>query len=163
MATVVAGMATSTRVTEVWRMALLRQARQEHGGLPAFIEKTFRAYLACGVPEHGFIRVHCDACGHDDVVAFSCKRRGVCPSCSARTMGDGAAHLAENVLPNAPLRQWVVSYPFELMGRLAFRPDLLCAVERIVMDAISRFIAPQGTQGGGVLVRHRFGGSLNLH
>ncbi|MEW5852769.1 MAG: transposase zinc-binding domain-containing protein [Myxococcota bacterium] len=65
----------------------LRQAREEHGGLPAFVEKNFRAYLACGIPEHGFIRVHCDACGHDDIVAFSCKRRGLCPSCSARAMG----------------------------------------------------------------------------
>ncbi|MEW5852770.1 MAG: transposase [Myxococcota bacterium] len=67
------------------------------------------------------------------------------------------------MLPDAPLRQWVVSYPFELMGRLAFQPELLCAVERIVMDAISRFLAPRGTQSGGVMVRHRFGGAVNLH
>jgi hypothetical protein len=30
-------------------------AAKEHGGLPAFIQKTFRAYLTCGIPEHGFI------------------------------------------------------------------------------------------------------------
>ena len=47
----------------------LRSAR-EHGALPAFIEKTFRAYQKCGIPEHGFIRVHCACCGHDDIVAF---------------------------------------------------------------------------------------------
>ena len=48
----------------------LRTAREHHGGLPAFIEKTFRAFLKCGIPEHGFIRVHCACCGHDDIVAF---------------------------------------------------------------------------------------------
>ncbi|MEW5855746.1 MAG: transposase, partial [Myxococcota bacterium] len=78
-------------------------------------------------------------------------------------MGDGAAHLVDRVLPNVPLRQWVVSYPFELMGKLAFQPELLCAVEKMVMDAISRCVAPPGSQSGGVLVRHRFGGSVNLH
>ena len=65
----------------------LRTAREEHGSLNPFIEKTFRAYLRCGIPEHGFIRLHCASCGHDDMVAFSCKRRGICPSClhSTRT------------------------------------------------------------------------------
>ena len=68
-------------------------AAREDGGLPRFIEKTFRRYLTCGIAEHGFIRCHCDHCGHDDIVAFSCKLRGLCPSCTARAMGDGAAHL----------------------------------------------------------------------
>jgi hypothetical protein len=29
-----------------------------------------RAYLACGVLAEGFLRVHCDACGHDGSVTF---------------------------------------------------------------------------------------------
>ena len=98
----------------------LRAAR-EHGALPAFIEKTFRAFLKCGIPEHGFIRVHCAYCGHHNIVAFSCKRRGVCASCSARAMGDGAAHLVDQVLPKVPYRQRVVGFPFELNGPLAFQ------------------------------------------
>ncbi len=68
-------------------------AAKKHGGLPAFIQETFRACLTCGIPEHGFIRVNCGDAGHDDIVAFSCKRRGVRPSCTARAMGHGAAHL----------------------------------------------------------------------
>ena len=72
----------------------LRAAR-EHGALPAFIEKTFRAFLKCGIPEHGFIRVHCACCGRGDIVAFSCKRRGVCPSCQTRRMSEAAAHLVD--------------------------------------------------------------------
>jgi hypothetical protein len=37
-----------------------------------------------GLLEHGFLRVKCDGCRHEHLVAFSCKRRGLlrasCPS-----------------------------------------------------------------------------------
>ena len=49
----------------------------------SFTEREIRAYLECGVLAHGFIRVHCDACGHDRLFAFSCKGRGFCPSCGS--------------------------------------------------------------------------------
>ena len=41
------------------------------------------------------------------LVAFSCKRRGFCPSCGARRMAETAVHLVEHVLPEQPIRQWV--------------------------------------------------------
>ena len=34
-------------------------------GYPAHIEKTYRAYLECGLLRNGFARVRCDACGVD--------------------------------------------------------------------------------------------------
>ncbi len=39
---------------------------------PRFIEQELRAFLRCGVLAHGFLRLHCDDCGHDRLVAFSC-------------------------------------------------------------------------------------------
>ena len=152
------------RVVREHLSGLLREAG-EHGGFPPFIEQTFRAYLDCGIPERGCIRLHCDHCGHDSVVAFSCKRRGVCPSCSARGMGDGAANLVDHVLPHAPYRQWVVSYPFELNGILAFQPEVCSAVEGLVMRMVAKLMKRKagGAQAGGILVRHRFGSSVNLH
>ena len=42
--------------------------------------------LRCGVFAFGFIRCHCDACGHDLLVAFACKGRGVCPSCAGGSL-----------------------------------------------------------------------------
>jgi len=35
--------------------------------------------------------VHCVRCGQDDLVAFSCKGRGFCPSCGGRRTADTAA------------------------------------------------------------------------
>lgn len=48
--------------------------------VPFFVVRDFRAFLDCGVPAHGFLRVHCEECGRDPVVPFSCKGRGFCPS-----------------------------------------------------------------------------------
>jgi ribosomal protein S27E len=59
---------------------------------PRFIEQELRAYLRCGILAHGFLRLHCDDCGHDRLVAFSCKRRGFCPSCGGRRMAEALVH-----------------------------------------------------------------------
>jgi len=88
-------------------------AAEERGHpLPSFVVSTFRDFLACGIPEHGFLRVHCDQCGRDRVVAFSCNRRGVCASCGGRRMAETTAHLVDGVLPEVATRQWVLSLPF---------------------------------------------------
>ena len=68
----------------------------------------------CGILAHGFARAFCDECQHDFLIAFSCKGRGVCPSCNTRRMVETAAHLTEHVMPRLPVRQWVLSVPKRL-------------------------------------------------
>jgi hypothetical protein len=149
---------------------LLRTAREEAGApLPRFVERAFRAYLACGIPSAGFTRLVCQRCGHQAILAFSCKTRHLCPSCTGRHMEDGTAHLLDYVLPGAlPYRQVVVSLPFEVRGLLAFRPNLLNTVFRLVNDAALRWLERRGqpSLGGraaGVAVLQRAGGALNIH
>ncbi|MDP1901156.1 MAG: transposase zinc-binding domain-containing protein [Rubrivivax sp.] len=81
--------------------------------LPQFVKDEFDAFLDCGILAHGFLRLRlrCGDCGHDKLVAFSCKRRGICPSCGARRMAQTAAHLVDHVIPHVPVRQWVLSLP----------------------------------------------------
>ena len=43
--------------------------------LPGYVEQEFEDYLKCGRLEHGFLRVRCDTCHAEHLVAFSCKRR----------------------------------------------------------------------------------------
>ena len=76
--------------------------------LPQFVKAEFDAFHECGILAHGFLRLRCGDCGHDKLVAFSCKRRGFCPSCGARCMAQAAAHLVDHVIPNVPVRQWVL-------------------------------------------------------
>jgi len=72
-------------------------------GVPRWVERDFRSYLRCGILAHGFARVRCTDCGHDRLLAFSCKGRGVCPSCNARRMGEVAVHLTDEVIPHLPI------------------------------------------------------------
>ena len=67
--------------------------------VPKFVEQEFRSFLECGIPAYGFVRVHCDSCGHDRVVAFSCKGRVWRPGFGGRRMADTAAHLVDHGFP----------------------------------------------------------------
>ncbi|MBP6734583.1 MAG: transposase zinc-binding domain-containing protein [Chromatiaceae bacterium] len=49
--------------------------------------REFRRYRECGILACGCCRVRCPACGHDFLVAFSCKGRGVCPWCNGALRG----------------------------------------------------------------------------
>lgn len=54
-------------------------------------------------------------------------------------MARSAANLVEHVLPEVPLRQFVVTFPFELRARLAYDGKLLSAVTRIAIDSVLGF------------------------
>lgn len=42
--------------------------------LPGYVQREFDDYLKCGRLEHGFLRVRCDTCHAEHLVAFSCNR-----------------------------------------------------------------------------------------
>ena len=85
-------------------------------GLPAYVEREFYDYLPCGILTHGFLRLGCDTCKHEMLLACSGKRRGFCPSCAGRRLAQTAAHLVACVSPWVPTRQWVVSVPCAITG-----------------------------------------------
>jgi heat shock protein HslJ/ribosomal protein S27E len=137
--------------------------------LPKYVQEEFEAYLKCGRLEHGFLRVRCEDCHAEKLVAFSCKRRGFCPSCGARRMTDSAALLADDLLPEKPIRQWVLSLPLALRFLLATDPDALTRVLGIVYRTISahvlksaRLTRASGATGAVTLIQ-RFGSALNLN
>ena len=150
--------------------SFLAYARANYdGGLPRYVEQEFRAYIRCGDFSEGFSRAHCDACGHDLLVAFSCHGRSICPSCCGRRMANVAAHLVDRVLPDVPVRQYVLTLPYELRRLAAFKADVLTAFARIFVEAVfARYRSRAGCDGiespqcGSVNFVQRFG-SLNLH
>jgi ribosomal protein S27E len=137
--------------------------------LPLHVQQEFADYLKCGRLEHGFLRVQCSECHHEHLVAFSCKRRGFCPSCGARRMAESAALLVDEVLPAQPIRQWVLSFPFQLRFLFASRPELMGRVLGIVCRAISSHLIKKTgftrktAQTGAVTLIQRFGSALNLN
>ncbi|MCF6263497.1 MAG: IS91 family transposase [Xanthomonadales bacterium] len=137
--------------------------------LPAYVTKEFDEYLKCGRLEHGFLRVRCESCRDERLVAFSCKKRGFCPSCGARRMADSAALLVEEILPYQPMRQWVLSVPFPLRFLFASNPKAMTGALGIVYRAISTHLAHKAgfakpmAQTGAVTLIQRFGSALNLN
>src|SRR5210317_203414 len=137
--------------------------------LPAYVTKEFDEYLKCGKLEHGFLRVRCESCHDEKLVAFSCKKRGFCPSCGARRMADSAALLVDEILPHQPMRQWVLSVPFPLRFLLASQPAVMGKVLGIVYRAIATHLTRKAgytkatARIGAVTLIQCFGGALNLN
>jgi len=149
--------------------AFVEQMAADGRPLPGFVRREFEAYLKCGRLEHGFLRVRCETCRAEKLVAFSCKRRGWCPSCGARRMVDTAALLVDEVLPEVPIRQWVLSVPFPLRFLFAREPAAMGSVLRLVVRAIESWLIGRSGQrrvnarGGAVTLVQRFGSALNLN
>lgn len=150
---------------------LLAQASERYEyGYPAHIEKTFRGYLACGDLRSGFARVRCQTCRKEILVGFSCKLRGLCPSCEGRRMADVAAHLVDRVLPRARYRQWTLSVPYDVRLPMAADSRVLSDVLRRFVQEVFRFKRRQARRQGiadpqpaAVTFVQRFGSVLNVH
>jgi hypothetical protein len=106
--------------------------------------------MGCGIL--GFAQLLCKTCHERYVVAWSCKGRGFCPSCGGRRMNAGALTLVDHVLPDTPIRHWVLTMPFPLRFPLAFDGALLGQVLRIFTDTVTRWYrqrqADRGLPGG---------------
>ena len=99
--------------------------------LSRFIKDEFDTFLECGILAHAFMRLRCEECDHDKLLAFSCKRCGFCPSCGARRISQTAAQLVNHVIPHVRVRQWVLSLPIPLRLLLAAQPRLLTPVLQV--------------------------------
>ena len=56
--------------------AFVAHMAEQERPLPDYVQQEFEDYLRCGRLEQGFLRVRCDTCHAEHLVAFSCKRRG---------------------------------------------------------------------------------------
>src|SRR5262245_39034629 len=141
-------------------------------GLPAYVQRELYDYLQCGVLAHGFLRLGCDTCHQELLLAFSCKRRGFCPSCAGRRMAQTAAHLVEQVIPWVTTPQWVVSVPVPLRYCMAASQELAAKVHTIIRTtigqyyvnkAVTRGLARANIQPGSVTFIQHFGSAINLN
>jgi hypothetical protein len=111
--------------------AYLKCGRLEHGFIPGILpstpsgpafgcSNTFLTYLSAGTVRE---------LPRGTPVAFSCtnsrrfrRTAWLLPSCGARRMAESAALLVDEVFPHQPVRQWVLSFPFQLRLLFASRP-----------------------------------------
>jgi hypothetical protein len=157
------------RIIEQHYPAFTAHLAQQGRELPGYVQREFEDYLQCGRLECGFLRVRCESCHAEHLVAFSCKRRGFCPSCGARRMAESAALLVDEVLPEQPARQWVLSFPYPLRFLFATQPAIMGQVLGIVYRVIATYLIKktghthQTAHTGAVTLIQRFGSALNLN
>jgi hypothetical protein len=85
-------------------------------------------------------------------------------------MCNTAAHLTDRVFSDVPVRQWVLSVPFELRLLISRRADVFRALIRLFARELLGWQRERAAQAGilapygaGVSFPQRFGGSLNLN
>ncbi len=92
-----------------------------HGYLRGCVEPAVHRYLDCGIFDQGVARVRCPDCRHEFLIAFSCKLRGLCPSCHQKRELLWADWAERELLEDVPHRQVVFTIPKRL--RVFFRYD----------------------------------------
>ena len=129
---------------------------------PAIIER-FRKYIECGlmrfvplcgtVPSckllerDGVVRFRCPKCGEDAFASFSCKIRGLCPSCDAKRATATMANAGERLLPEVGYRQWVLVVPKRLRFIMNLHAELAGEVAAILARCVELYLRRKAGEG----------------
>ena len=99
--------------------------RKAHGPLRGDAVAVVDQFYRCGDLAAGFTRLQCPDCGHEKLLAFTCKTRCFCPSCHQRRVRRVGDWIAYTVCFNLPHRQFVFTMPRPLRGIFRKRRKLL--------------------------------------
>ena len=105
-----------------------------------YIMTTIFKYLDCGDLHFGFARVRCEDCGHEYLLAFSCKRRQFCPSCHQKRVVEYGEWLLTNVLKDVSHRHWVFSIPKRLRIYFLYDRKLLAKLSICAWKVINAYL-----------------------
>jgi len=148
----------------------IAQREADGRGLPLHVIEEFRAYLKCGQLQYGFMRVCCTSCDFEGAVAYSCKKRGFCPSCGGKRMVESSEHLTENILPRIPYRQYVLSIPITLRYWMATKKELTTKIHGIFKTVLMKQFEDRAQEAGfknplpgGITFIQRAGSALQLN
>ena len=101
-------------------------------------------------------------------MAFSCKGRGLCPSCGAKRAAELAAFLVDEVVEGVGHAQWVFTIPKMLRVYFLHRRELLGELSRAAAETVKELLAAaageeEGLRPGIVSVVQTFGDRANFH
>ena len=137
-----------------------------YGFWRGMVDGAVARYLDCGIFENGFARLHCGGCRRDVLVAFSCKGRGLCPSCGAKRGAATAARFREEVLEAVGHAQWVFTVPKMLRPFFLRHRELLGDLCRAAWDTVREMLAAGAAEEirpAMVAVVQTFGQRVNFH
>jgi hypothetical protein len=124
------------KVKAVWE----ERFERSNGFWRGFIDDVVARYLDCGVLESGFARVFCDHCKDEFLLPFSCKVRGLCPSCGAKRAAAFAAFLKDELLEDVCHAQWVFTIPKMLRPYFLYHRELLGQLCRAAYETVKELM-----------------------
>ena len=132
-----------------------------------FVDAVVARYLDRGVPEAGFARLKCDACGSERLLTLSCKQRGICPSCDAKRAAAFAAFLKDELVENVGHCLWTFTLPKMLRPYFMRHRDLLGDLARLAYETIKELMLEAAgddeARPGVVAVAQTFGSLIQPH
>ena len=144
-----------------------RRFETQDGWLRPEVARTLDAFEACGDLSRGFARLHCDHCGHDYLVPFSCKQRYFCPSCHQKKVQEFGEFVRHQVVQQVPHRQIVLTIPKRLRRAFQFDrrmlTDLCQAAWLSLRDVIRTRLGTPTGQPGVIVAIQTFGDYLHFH
>ena len=137
--------------------------QSHYGALRGEVRDGFLRYLNCGILAHGCARAECQnpECRHSELIAFSCKRRSLCPSCDAKRSVIFAENLVERVLLPYPHQHCVFSVPKRIRPFFKFNRKLHQHLYSAAWDSWREQFPEANT--GAVLALHTAGDLLAHH
>ncbi len=140
---------------------------KKYGFFRPYIKQVIYRYSDCGILHNGFARVKCEECGHEFLLAFSCKRRNFCPSCHQKRVVEFGEWLCEEVLKDVPHRHFVFSIPKILRRYFLYDRSLLSDLGRCAWETLKEFfkeaVPEEDAVPGAVVAIHTFGDFLGWH
>ena len=137
--------------------------QHEYGVLRDEVTKTLDEYLNCGILAHGAARVYCDGCKHSLLVAFSCKRRGVCPSCGAKRAVKFAEHIYNEVIEDVPHRHTIFTIPKRLRVFFKYDRTLNTILFQAAWNALSEVLGIDERELAAIFTVQTAGEALHFH
>jgi ribosomal protein S27E len=140
---------------------------RQYGFWRPYVEKVIYRYLDCGDLHNGFARVKCKDCGHEYLLAFSCKRRHFCPSCHQKRVVEFGEWLCMNVLKKIPHRHFIFSIPKILRRYFLYDRKLFADLSRCAWESLKVFLqeaVPENDPiAGAVIAAQTFGDFLGFN
>ena len=141
---------------------------RRYGFWRGLLDGVVARYLDCGIFERGFARIRCPDCAAEYLLAFSCKGRGLCPSCGAKRAAEFAAFLKDEVVADVGHAQWVFTVPKLLRPYFMHHRELLGPLCAAAWQAVRELMAvaageEKGFRPGMVAMSQTFEDQLNLH
>jgi endogenous inhibitor of DNA gyrase (YacG/DUF329 family) len=118
--------------------------------ISASLRKTHGRNLCClsivQTADIPVLSVKCGECGHEFLLAFSCKGRHFCPSCHQKRVVEFGEWLCEEVLKAVPHRHFVFSIPKILRKYFLYDRKLLSCLSRCGWETLKVFFQEAFTE-----------------